>query len=99
MGVLIEVMMMMVGGFDDLAPAGPLSDAVSRLAETLFAAQTAAVHRQVLALVERHLLAHALDRTRGNQLRAARLLGINRNTLHKRCRQLGLPLARTAGSR
>ena len=37
-----------------------------------------------LAAFERPLFAHALAATSGNQLRAARLLGINRNTLRKR---------------
>ena len=37
-----------------------------------------------LAAFERPLFAHALAATGGNQLRAARLLGINRNTLRKR---------------
>jgi DNA-binding protein Fis len=30
----------------------------------------------------------------GNQLRAARLLGVYRNTLRKRCRELGLAASR-----
>ena len=37
-----------------------------------------------LAAFERPLFAHALSATGGNQLRAAKLLGINRNTLRKR---------------
>ena len=37
-----------------------------------------------LAAFERPLFAHALAASGGNQLRAARLLGINRNTLRKR---------------
>jgi two-component system nitrogen regulation response regulator GlnG len=37
-----------------------------------------------LAAFERPLFAHALAATDGNQLRAAKLLGINRNTLRKR---------------
>ena len=43
-----------------------------------------------LAELERPLFAHALAATGGNQLRAARLLGINRNTLRKRLTDLGI---------
>jgi two-component system nitrogen regulation response regulator GlnG len=70
-----------------------IGDLVPELADALLATGAPGVHREVLALVERNLIARALERTRGNQLRAARLLGINRNTLRKRCRLLGLPAA------
>ena len=43
-----------------------------------------------LAAFERPLFAHALAETGGNQLRAARLLGINRNTLRKRLLDLDM---------
>src|SRR5437667_157028 len=52
------------------------------------------VYREALALLERPLLAHVLALTGGNQLRAARILGLNRNTLRKRCRELSLPATR-----
>jgi len=78
-------------GMGDLARR--LDDIVPELADALLSAGAPGVHREVLALVERNLIARALERTRGNQLRAARLLGINRNTLRKRCRLLGLPVA------
>ena len=48
------------------------------------------VYRAVMTRVELPLLRHVLELAGGNQLKAARLLGINRNTLRKRLRQLGL---------
>ena len=67
-----------------------IADAIPALAEHLFAARPGRVYREAVAVIERPLLAHTLALTGGNQLRAARLLGMNRNTLHKRCRELGL---------
>ena len=80
------------------APIGTLArtvaDAVPGIVEQLMASGTARVHREALALLERPLLAHVLAVAGGNQLRAARLLGLNRNTFRKRCRELSLPATR-----
>ena len=46
------------------------------------------LYHRALAVLEKPLFAHALARTGGNQLRAAHLLGINRNTLRKRLVEL-----------
>ena len=48
------------------------------------------LYEHVLAEVERPLLEMALAAARGNQLRAARLLGINRNTLRKKLGERGV---------
>lgn len=48
------------------------------------------IYRTVMARVELPLLRHVMRLSGGNQLKAARLLGINRNTLRKRLRVLGL---------
>ncbi|MBM4381914.1 MAG: sigma-54-dependent Fis family transcriptional regulator [Deltaproteobacteria bacterium] len=48
------------------------------------------VHAALLSRVEKPLIEAALARTGGNQLRAAELLGINRNTLRKRIVELGI---------
>ncbi len=49
-----------------------------------------AVYDLALAAFERPLFVEALRETGGNQLRAAQLLGINRNTLRKRLHELGI---------
>ncbi len=45
--------------------------------------------------VERPLIAQALTLTRGNQLKAADLLGLNRNTLRKKIRELDIRVMRS----
>jgi two-component system nitrogen regulation response regulator GlnG len=47
-------------------------------------------HTAALAAIEGPLIAAALTRTKGNQLRAAEVLGMNRNTLRERMRALGM---------
>jgi two-component system, NtrC family, nitrogen regulation response regulator GlnG len=48
------------------------------------------IYDRIMEEVERPLLSICLGATRGNQIRAAHLLGLNRNTLRKKIRDLGL---------
>jgi DNA-binding NtrC family response regulator len=50
----------------------------------------ASAHEHLLEQVERLLLAEALERSRGNQTHAARLLGLARPTLHAKLQRYGL---------
>ena len=52
--------------------------------------ESGTVYDRALAAFERPLLIAALRETGGNQLRAAQLLGINRNTLRKRLHDLAI---------
>lgn len=44
----------------------------------------------IISLVEKALIIRALRETKGNQIQAAKILGINRNTLRKRMERFGL---------
>jgi Fis family transcriptional regulator, factor for inversion stimulation protein len=52
--------------------------------------QASQVYDMVVGTVERPLLEVVLMQTKGNQTRAAEILGINRNTLRKKLAQHGL---------
>jgi len=52
------------------------------------------VYDRIIQEVERPLISICLAATRGNQIRAAQLLGLNRNTLRKKIRDLGLEVIR-----
>ena len=83
------------------APRGAetLEQAVERHLKAFMAAHKEGMpirdlHDRVIAEVERPLLRLALSATRGNQIKAAAMLGLNRNTLRKKLKDLELPVVR-----
>ena len=52
------------------------------------------LYRTIVKAIERPLFEHVLARTEGNQLKAARILGINRNTMRAKIRKLGIDVNR-----
>jgi two-component system, NtrC family, nitrogen regulation response regulator GlnG len=55
------------------------------------------LYHRVLRELEQPLLSVTLAATRGNQIRAADLLGVNRNTLRKKIRDLNIQVYRSGG--
>jgi two-component system nitrogen regulation response regulator GlnG len=80
---------------------GSLSDSVENHVQAYFAAYGDALppsglYDRILKEVERPLIMLTLVATRGNQLKAADLLGLNRNTLRKKIRELNIQITRTS---
>ena len=48
----------------------------------------------MISAVERPLIEIVLERSGGNQVKAAEMLGINRNTLRKKISELGIEIRR-----
>jgi two-component system nitrogen regulation response regulator GlnG len=72
-----------------------LSGAVESFLKNYFAAHdgalpTTGLYERVMQEVERPLLRTTLKAVRGNQKKAAEILGINRNTLRKKLTELGI---------
>ncbi len=61
---------------------------LSRFLEKLDCKEELDLYAKILPMVERPLLSLVLKKTRGNQIQAARALGINRNTLRKMIKTL-----------
>ena len=57
----------------------------------------AGLHDRVLREIEKPLILLTLAATRGNQIKAAQVLGINRNTLRKKIRDLDIQVMRGLG--
>ncbi len=55
------------------------------------------IYDQVIAEVERPLIRMTLAATRGNQIKAAEMLGLNRNTLRKKIKDLEIEVVRGVG--
>ncbi|MET4697224.1 two-component system nitrogen regulation response regulator GlnG [Constrictibacter sp. MBR-5] len=76
-----------------------LSEAIERHLRDYFHAHDGALppaglYDRILQELERPLITLTLGATRGNQIRAAQLLGLNRNTLRKKIRELDIPVIR-----
>ncbi len=84
---------------DVAAPAESLGGAVENHLRSYFAAHedglpASGLYDRILREIERPLIELSLSATRGNQIRAAKMLGLNRNTLRKKIRDLDIRVIR-----
>ena len=63
---------------------------IIELDDSLYKNKQGSVYKYVLEVIEKPLIEHALERTFGNQLKAAKILGINRNTIRTKIKKLGI---------
>ena len=52
--------------------------------------QPSTIYEMVINTVEKPLLIYIMNKTEGNQSKAAKMLGLNRNTLRKKLKQYNL---------
>ena len=86
----------------DDSTSGGLSHSVEMHLKSYFDAHNnslpaAGLYDRVLREVERPLIALTLEATNGNQIKAADVLGVNRNTLRKKIRELDIPIIKNGG--
>jgi two-component system nitrogen regulation response regulator GlnG len=61
-----------------------------RLDDALYRDKRGVLYKYILDSVEKPLIEYVLERTYGNQLKAAKILGLNRNTIRSKIKKLGI---------
>ncbi|MFC1806820.1 helix-turn-helix domain-containing protein [Candidatus Omnitrophota bacterium] len=74
-----------------------ISENNSFIDDTFFTLNRGRIYAKVIEHVEKELIEKALQHSCGNQIIAARVLGINRNTLHTKIRRLHINVGRFKG--
>lgn len=97
----------LVSDFLPALPADPTDEKPSspstfpdwdRFLDERLQAHTENLYAEALSAMERHLVVRVLRQTAGNQVQAARILGITRGSLRSKIRLLGITIDRTVGS-
>ena len=94
---VVEKELAEIGQSDGISPtnSGSLSETVERHLIEYFAAHgedlpPGGLYERIVNEIERPLISISLAAVRGNQVRAAEMLGLNRNTLRKKIRELDI---------
>lgn len=65
-----------------------LAKAIEDVEDFFLCEKEGKLYKFLLNVVEKPLIENVLHKTEGNQLKAAKILGINRNTLHAKIKKL-----------
>ncbi len=65
-----------------------IGHSIDLLVEYLVDNNVSGIHPLIMGEVEKRLIIKVLERSRGNKLQAARLLGMGRNTFHRKMQRL-----------
>ena len=68
-----------------------IGHSIDTLVDYLVDNEVCGIHQLIMGEVERRLIIKTLERTSGNKLRAAKALGISRNTFHRKIQKLTDP--------
>ncbi len=72
---------------------------VYELEKELVVGGEGALYRLLVEAIEKPLIENVLERTSGNQIKAAKILGLNRNTLRAKIKKLGINIGKWKNNR
>ncbi len=86
-------------GGQDLTLEDYIGSKFVEFVQAMKASSARSLHTTLIQATERPMIQHALRETDGNQIQAARLLGMNRNTLRKKIETYRISVKRRSPSR
>jgi DNA-binding protein Fis len=69
---------------------GSISRSIRELENNLYDEKKGVLYKSLLEILEKPIIESVLERTEGNQLKAAKILGLNRNTIRAKIKKLGI---------
>lgn len=71
-----------------------VKEKASELEGSMHEQKNGSLYKAILAEIEKPLIEHILDETGGNQLKSAKILGMNRNTIRSKIKRLGIDVSK-----
>ncbi len=75
---------------EDASTAVTLKDKIIELGNYLYKEKTGRLHKTIMEIAEKPLIEYVLERVEGNQIKAAKILGLNRNTIRAKIAKLSI---------